>query len=193
MENNNQNNNLKYIITFSEEIFPKSELRQINLSVKDVPYLTNHSHEVYESKMETEEYIYLFEGFFNDGFLILICDIFDKRVNNKIESKDVYAIPIDWKLVQQSKNNYNNIRINNHIETKWCIDVGTEVYLKIYLLNIRKRMNDIPLLSNYINNGDYKEKYAKIKRFDIEKTQEGVISKKIFGLTEKVAKLGLFN
>lgn len=186
--------NIKYIITFSDEIFINSNIRQIHLSVRDIPYLTNCSHEVYESKMDTDDYIYFFEGFHNDGFLVLICDIYDKRVKNRVESKDVFAIPIDWKLVQQTKNNYNDSIINQHMITKWCIDIGIEVYLKIYHLNIRKRMNEIPLLSNYIETKKYKEtRYIKIRRFDIEKTQEGTISKKLIGLTEKVHKLGLFN
>ncbi len=170
----------KYLITFSDELVPNSNLRQLYLDVKNVNYLINGSHEIYEYLHEFDNYLYMFEGFYQDGYLVLIYDIYDKRTKNKVESKDLYLIPIDWKLTKNSDN-----------IMRWSLDINTEVYMKIYKLNIRKRLYEIPFLKNFIENSDFEELYIKIKRYDIEFTND-VLSQKLMKIYDKVNKFNFF-
>jgi hypothetical protein len=179
MEKEEHTSKSKFLITFSDTIIPSTNLRQILFDTKNSNYLVNGSHEVYEYLHEFEHLIYIFEGFYQDGFLVIIYDIFDKRTKNRVESRDVFVIPIEWKLVKNS----NNMR--------WTLDVSTEIHLKIFKLNIRKRMYEIPFLKNFIENSDYEELFIKIKRHDIEFTQD-VLSRKLVGLYEKVNKFNFF-
>ncbi len=170
----------KYLITFSEELIPNSNLRQLFLDIKNAKYLINGSHEVYEYLHEFDNYIYIFEGFYQDGYFVLVYDIIDKRTKNKVESKDVYVIPIEWKLTKNSEN-----------VMRWSLDVNTEIYMKIYKLNIRKRLYEIPFLRNFIENTDHEEIYIKIKRNDVEFTHD-VLSQKLMKLYEKINKFSFF-
>ncbi len=169
----------KYLLTFSEEIIPNSNLRQIYFDLKNSKYLINGSHEVYEYLYENENLIYIFEGFYQDNYLIIICDIFDKVTKTRVESKDVFVIPIEWKYVK-----YNNIM-------RWTLDVQSEIFTKVFKINIRKRINEIPFIKNFIENTDYEELYIKIKRYDAKFTKD-VITKKVSGLYEKINKFNIF-
>ncbi len=179
MQNPELETSSKYLIQFSDELIPNTNLKKIFFDVKNSNYIINGSHEVYEYLHEFDQYIYIFEGFYQDGYLVIIYDIFDKRTKNRVEAKEVFIIPIDWKLIKS-----NNIM-------RWTLDINTEIQMRIYKINIRKRMVEIPFLKNFIENSDYEELNVKIKRQDMEFTQD-ILSRKLVHLYEKINKFKIF-
>jgi hypothetical protein len=152
----------KIQFTFPHEILKDSNIRQIVLESSQQENLTNGSHLIYKGEIHSPSHQYKFIGFHQDGFLVITLDVHHKNLGTIIESKDVYVIPIDWKYVQ----------IPNSGLSVWAIDVQQEVFTKMFYLNIRKRLQDIPCIKDFIENHEYKEVGVKLKRVDIETTKD---------------------
>lgn len=141
---------------FFSEIIPHSKIHHLQLKSESEDKFVNGSHLSYQGEIHDKEYIYTFHAFYQDGFCVITMDSFHKELKTTIEHKNVYVLPIEWKLIQ----------IANQDLMVWIIDVEKEIFLKYYILKIRKRLQEIPFLKRYIEQEEYDEGSVYIKRTD---------------------------
>ncbi len=121
----------KIQLNFSEEIIPN--IKYINLESDEYQNNMSGLYETYKYIFENKINKYIFHGFHQNGFLIIIYDIYSIEWKSNIEGKEIIIIPIEWSLKQ----------INGTNITKWVIDVKDNIEKDVIVLENRKNINKI--------------------------------------------------
>ena len=148
----------KIHIKFQREIIQNTNFIELILEIENENNI-NGSHVTYSCKLnnlKNKDLTYYFKAFHQDNYCVLICDIFNESLRNFIEYKNIFVFPIEWKLSQ----------ING--TSLWILDIPESKNIKMYILNIRKRLKDIPRLQEFIQNTEYNEIDIEIQNYKNE-------------------------
>jgi hypothetical protein len=138
---------------FSESVVPDTNIQKIILK-PSLKHIINGAHMNYEYEYETYENKYLFQGFYFHDYLILLIDRYHKELDVSVELKQVYFIPIEWKMVE---NNHTSYFILNEpdekVESIFCIYCRNRIqslsYLHKTLFDLEKKYFRVRIKNYY--------------------------------------------
>lgn len=142
---------IKLDLCFYAPIF--KDIRSINFNINKNIHYNNISYIQYIYQINKNNIIYTFNGFYRDGYLIVIIDSYDELTKVNIEHKEVVILKLNWKLIlDKSDNEYNHISDIQQKRSKYTIiNIRRDKLLNEKNITIDDYLSITPYKTNYVS------------------------------------------